>query len=85
VVGVNPVFPNAELQKCLSLNRQVLFVGWALGYWSGLNAGTKINVGQSTDAQGMIGEIDLVCSANPSTRFTEAVARARNKLAAKRR
>lgn len=45
---------------------------WILGFWSGLNAQTNGKVGQSTDANGVIGEIKLYCEASPSSNLFQA-------------
>lgn len=46
---------------------------WIMGFWSGRNAGTDGSVGGSSDPDGIIGEVKLYCTSNPSTRlFTAA-------------
>ena len=40
-----------------------------MGYWSGVNAMHQSNheVGTTTDAQGIVGEVKLICQSQPST------------------
>ena len=47
---------------------------WIAGFWSGLNftPGQEL-VGQSTDGEGIIGEVKLMCQQNPSMRLFFAV------------
>jgi hypothetical protein len=47
---------------------------WIYGYWSGLNAASQTNrmVGQNTDSDGIVGEIQNVCEAEPSTALIAA-------------
>ena len=58
---------------------------WALGYWSGLNVASGINVGAETDSAGVLAEIKALCKLEPSLLLAFAVAQARANLAAKRR
>ena len=47
--------------------------GWILGYWTGLNVGGRTNrVGQSTDAKGIVGEVQRECSQRPSIPLWQA-------------
>lgn len=50
---------------------------WIGGYWSGMNFKNPKNhiVGRSTDKEGIIEEVKLVCRAEPSVRVMEAVTR----------
>lgn len=50
---------------------------WIAGYWSGLNAHNDRNhmVGRNTDFQGIIGEIELLCRAEPSERISRVTGR----------
>lgn len=54
---------------------------WILGFVSGMNAVKGSNVGRNTDAQGVIGEVRLICSQRPSMRMVEAAAEAYKKMA----
>lgn len=45
---------------------------WVWGFWSGLNAQVAGNVGHSTDANGIIGEVKLYCDTAPSTTLISA-------------
>ena len=58
---------------------------WALGYWSGLNVASGVNVGAQTDRAGVLAEIAVLCKVEPSLQLSFAVARVRADLAAKRR
>ena len=55
---------------------------WVFGYWSGLNAGNKVNpmVGRNTDSVGIIGEVQKVCEEEPSTSLISAASRVYKKL-----
>ena len=59
---------------------------WILGYWSGLNTGvtafteTATSVGSSTDADGIIEEVRLLCRREPSLAIYTATANAYAKL-----
>ena len=51
---------------------------WVLGFWSGLNSAASMDrkngaVGDSTDALGVIGEVELECANNPSQVLAQAV------------
>jgi len=50
---------------------------WVLGYWSGRNIDNAQNhlVGSHTDGQGVLGEVKVICTAEPSTELADAVAR----------
>jgi len=39
---------------------------WALGMWTGLNVAGNLRVGLSTDARGVLGEIEVRCRRQPS-------------------
>ena len=59
---------------------------WILGYWSGLNTGVTAfteaatSVGSSTDADGIIEEVRLLCRREPSLAIYTATANAYAKL-----
>lgn len=55
---------------------------WIEGYWSGRNAETGSLVGSTTDALGVIGEVKLLCAANPSMIVLEAVDRVYTRMKA---
>ena len=63
-------------QSCatwLSDEQQLLFGKWWIwGFWSGLNGARGGGVGHSTDAAGLVGEIKLLCEANPSEMLIDA-------------
>jgi hypothetical protein len=46
---------------------------WVLGYWSGLNTALTRKVGYTTDANGILGEVNKECAAHPSERLFLAV------------
>lgn len=46
---------------------------YALGFWTGLNVQGKQSVGNATDGAGIIAEIKLKCSQQPSMNFLSAV------------
>lgn len=48
---------------------------WVMGYVSGLNSGTNGQVGQTTDGDGIMGEVRLVCEGQPSLRLIDAAAK----------
>ena len=50
---------------------------WLFGYWSGLNRMNPQNssVGSRSDPPGIVGEIEKICRAEPSTGLYEAVQR----------
>lgn len=39
---------------------------WILGFWTGLNVNSNVQVGGTTDSRGVIGEIELDCRKTPS-------------------
>lgn len=47
---------------------------WILGFWSGKNmeAADNSQVGRTTDADGIVGEVKLVCDAAPSKMLVTA-------------
>jgi hypothetical protein len=53
---------------------------WIWGYWTGRNIGAAVNgvggvVGHTTDQNGIIGEVQLVCQNEPSLTLTGAVSK----------
>lgn len=53
---------------------------WVLGFFSGLNAASGKNVGQGTDAEGLVGEVRLACQSKPSAKMVEAALKAYRKM-----
>jgi len=55
---------------------------WILGFWSGLNYSKAAggNVGRGSDADGVIGEVRLICTNSPSDNVATAVLQAYQKL-----
>ena len=45
---------------------------WILGFWSGVNAANDALVGDSTTANGVIGEVKLYCVGHPSVSLPQA-------------
>lgn len=45
---------------------------WIMGFWSGLNIAENARVGDSTEANGVVGEVRLYCSLNPSASLLNA-------------
>ncbi len=45
---------------------------WILGFWSGLNAANDALVGDSTTANGVVGEVKLYCASHPSVGLPQA-------------
>lgn len=45
---------------------------WILGFWSGLNAANNALVGDTTTANGVIGEVKLYCLSHPSIGLAQA-------------
>jgi hypothetical protein len=50
---------------------------WIAGYWTGQNAENESNhmVGRTSDFAGIVGEIELICRAEPSSLLASAVGR----------
>jgi hypothetical protein len=46
---------------------------WALGFWSGQNTARLAMVGHTTDANGIIGEIEKLCRNEPAMPYVSAV------------
>jgi hypothetical protein len=46
---------------------------WILGYWSGRNVEGANGVGSTTDADGILEEVRLICKAEPSRPMIDAV------------
>lgn len=53
---------------------------WVAGYFTGLNSGWGGSVGHTTDMYGIMGEIKLICDAEPSNTLIGAAARVYVKL-----
>lgn len=53
---------------------------WVAGYLTGLNSGWGGTVGHTTDLYGVMGEVKLICEAEPSTTLITATARVYLKL-----
>ena len=70
VVGVGAHYSCGRwMSSGQEVNNQV--GSWIFGYWSGLNNAASLNgkysmVGQSTDGDGVIGLVRLICSKDPS-------------------
>ena len=45
---------------------------WIMGFFSGRNSGSDANVGASTDADGIVGEVKLACQNEPSISVSTA-------------
>lgn len=45
---------------------------YILGWWTGRNSGLGLSVGETTDGNGIIEEVRLVCRAQPSRHIAEA-------------
>lgn len=45
---------------------------WVAGFWSGLNLDAKAITGHTTDRDGIIGEVRLVCQRQPSANLLQA-------------
>ena len=45
---------------------------WILGFWSGLNGANDALVGDTTTANGVVGEVKLYCAAHPSVGLAQA-------------
>lgn len=45
---------------------------WVLGFWSARNLERNATVGETTDAQGIVAEVELACSRRPSTSLNVA-------------
>ena len=56
---------------------------WIMGFWSGLNIARLSMNGANTDAEGIIGEVRLVCAQHPSKALGLATIEAWKKLANK--
>jgi len=48
---------------------------WILGYWSGRNVEAQKAVGSTTDADGILDEVRLICKGQPSLPLLDAVAK----------
>jgi hypothetical protein len=53
---------------------------WILGYWSGRNVEGQKSAGATTDADGILDEVRLICKAEPSRRMIDAVEEVYNRL-----
>ena len=53
---------------------------WILGYWSGRNVEAQKSVGGTSDADGILEEVRLICKAAPSRAMIEAVDEVYNRL-----
>lgn len=60
---------------------------WLLGFWSGKNMEAEGGgqVGRSTDAAGVVGEVRLVCQASPSKSLISATLETYNRFKAEGR
>lgn len=57
---------NSSCAKAFSPQRENLTFNWVMGFWSGLNAAANVSVGKDTDAEGIVGEVGLICEREPS-------------------
>jgi hypothetical protein len=57
-----------------SPNKKVMGNVWIMGYFTGRNVErtSDRDVGKSTDADGSVGEVELICKATPSAKLGEA-------------
>jgi hypothetical protein len=91
ILGGSPVraydflyfFPGKE--SCgswlLEPSRNLEVEEWVLGYWSGMNANEPhTQVGHTTDALGIMGEVQLACKNDPSLTIISATVQTYNKL-----
>ncbi len=39
---------------------------WVLGFWTGMNVQANLKVGETTDARGILGEVEVRCRQRPS-------------------
>jgi len=58
---------------------------WIWGFFSGRNSGLNINVGRTTDGQGILEEVRLECQASPSLPIAAATMRVYERLRAENR
>lgn len=60
---------------------------WILGYWTGVNSANPGNplVGKSTDGEGLIGEVRLICTSKPSISLVDATVAVYNQFVRDRR
>ena len=56
-----------------------------MGFWSGLNAYANADVGHTTDARGIIAEVELRCRENPSEKLVIATFETHERLMRLRR
>jgi hypothetical protein len=91
-VSIWALTTNGETQTCATVFDPASGVGfndgekqWILGYFSGLNAGSGLDVANQSDANGIIGEVRLYCEAHPSALLPDAVLNTWRKLKGARR
>ena len=58
---------------------------WLTGYWSGLNVGRGLTVGNTTDANGILREVKLDCQKMPSATLHHSAHQTYNRLKANKR
>jgi hypothetical protein len=71
---------NNSCAKAFSAARHNLTFNWILGFWSGLNAARNTSAGNNTDAEGLVGEVKIVCDRNPSQTLAVAIYDVHQKL-----
>ena len=59
----------------VSMERSEARNAWILGFWSGLNVAIGADVGKTTDAMGIIAEVERFCSENPTVSMGMATAK----------
>lgn len=75
-------------QSCArSLTPSTTYEGfaWVMGYFSGLNQAAKAGVGSSTDGEGIMGEIKIICDGEPSLSLIAAAFRVYERMRVEKR
>lgn len=55
--------------------------GWILGFWAGVDEATGRMVGNSTDAKGIVGEVERRCALQPATHLSQVILEAYQEMA----
>jgi hypothetical protein len=62
-----------ELGSTTDRKEQIFHVGWAMGYWSGLNVQSGRMVGKGISTKQIVDKIDEVCRLDPTQNLQYAV------------
>lgn len=75
----------ASCATALDPRKETERAGWVWGFWTGMNAAENGVVGSTTDPQGVLEEVELLCRQIPSWTLAQASYSTFGKLKSERR